>query len=142
VRRSMYMFFGVLIVGLAGLALSAQFLVGLLIGVFLIGAAASALSPTIQSRLMDVAHGSQSIGAALNHSALNIGNSLGAYLGGVAIAAGLGYVAPVWIGCGLSVLGLALAVATFALDGSRRRNGAHVPYGTASIAVGRASVSR
>jgi DHA1 family inner membrane transport protein len=142
VRRSMYMFFGVLIVGLAGLALSAQFLVGLLVGVFLIGAAASALSPTIQSRLMDVAHGSQSIGAALNHSALNIGNSLGAYLGGVAIAAGLGYVAPVWIGCGLSVLGLALAVATFALDGSRRRNGAHVPYGTASIAVGRASVSR
>lgn len=72
VRRSMYAFFGVLIVGLAGLALSAQFLAGLLIGVFLIGAAASALSPTIQTRLMDVAHGSQSIGAALNHSALNI----------------------------------------------------------------------
>jgi DHA1 family inner membrane transport protein len=142
VRRTMYLFFGVLIVALAGLALSAQFLVGLLVGVFLIGAAASALSPTIQSRLMDVAHGSQSIAAALNHSALNIGNSLGAYLGGVAIAAGLGYVAPVWIGLGLSVAGLVLAVATFALDTSRRRNGAHVPYGTASITVERASASR
>lgn len=142
VRRSMFGFFGVLIVALAGLALSAQFLVGLLVGVFLIGAAASALSPTIQSRLMDVAHGSQSIGAALNHSALNIGNSLGAYLGGVAIAAGFGYVAPVWIGFGLSVLGLGLAVATFALDTSRRRNGVAVPYGTASVTVARASASR
>jgi MFS transporter, DHA1 family, inner membrane transport protein len=142
VRRSMYLFFGVMIAGLTGLALSAQFLAGLLAGVFLIGAAASALSPTIQSRLMDVAHGSQSIAAALNHSALNIGNSLGAYLGGVAIAAGLGYVAPVWIGLGLSMVGLILALATFTLDRSRRRNGVPMPYGTASITVERASVSR
>jgi DHA1 family inner membrane transport protein len=84
---------------------------------------------------MDVAHGSQSIAAALNHSALNIGNSLGAYLGGLAIAAGFGYVAPVWIGLGLSVLGLGLAVTSFAIDRSRRRNGVAVPYGTASVSV-------
>jgi DHA1 family inner membrane transport protein len=135
VRRSMYAFFAVLIIALAGLALSAQFVAGLLAGVFLIGAAASALSPTIQSRLMDVAHGSQSIAAALNHSALNIGNSLGAYLGGLAIAAGFGYVAPVWIGLGLSVLGLGLAVTSFAIDRSRRRNGVAVPYGTAAVSV-------
>lgn len=135
VRRSMYAFFVVLIVSLAALALTAQFLVGLLASLFMIGAAASALSPTIQTRLMDVAHGSQSIGAALNHSALNIGNSLGALLGGAAIAAGLGYVAPAWIGLGLSVLGLVLAFVTFAIDRSRRQSGRVVPYGTASIAV-------
>lgn len=137
VRRSMYAFFVVLIVSLVALALTAQFLVGLLASLFMIGAAASALSPTIQTRLMDVAHGSQSIGAALNHSALNIGNSLGALLGGAAIAAGLGYVAPAWIGLGLSVLGLVLAFVTFGIDRSRRRSGRVVPYGTASIAVSR-----
>lgn len=135
VRRTMYAFFGVLIVALAALALSATTVAGLLVGVFLIGAAASAISPTIQTRLMDVAHDSQSIAAALNHSALNIGNALGAYLGGIAIASGLGYVAPVWIGFGLSLCGVALATVTFGIDRARRQRGASVPYGTQGIAV-------
>ncbi|TFB53885.1 MFS transporter [Cryobacterium tagatosivorans] len=138
VRRTMYGAFGVMLVALTALAFSAQSVAGLLVGVFLIGAAAAALSPTIQTRLMDVAHDSQSIAAALNHSALNVGNALGAYLGGIAIAAGLGYVAPVWIGLGLSGIGILLAGATFAIDRSRRRLGVAVPYGTAAITVVRA----
>ncbi|TFB85888.1 MFS transporter [Cryobacterium algoricola] len=135
VRRTLYGFFAVMIVALVGLALSAQFLPGLLIGVFLVGGAAAGLSPAIQTRLMDVSADSQSIAAALNHSALNIGNALGAFLGGLAIAGGLGYVAPVWIGAGLSVIGLVLAVVSFAIDRSRRRNGQHVPYGTDLIDI-------
>jgi DHA1 family inner membrane transport protein len=135
VRRTMYIFFGVMLGALLLLALSAQTLPGLLIGVFLVGGAASALSPTIQTRLMDVAHDSQSIAAALNHSALNLGNALGAYLGGVVIAAGLGYLAPIWVGFGLSVLGVALAAVTFAIDRNRRRRGVDVPYGTQLIDV-------
>jgi DHA1 family inner membrane transport protein len=135
VRRTMYAFFGVMIAALLLLAFSAQTLPGLLIGVFLVGGAASALSPTIQTRLMDVAHDSQSIAAALNHSALNLGNALGAYLGGLVVAAGLGYLAPVWVGLGLSVLGVLLAVVTFAIDRARRRRGVDVPYGTQLIDV-------
>ncbi|MCU1446958.1 MFS transporter [Cryobacterium sp.] len=135
VRRTMYTFFGVMLAALLLLAVSAQTLPGLLIGVFLVGGAASALSPTIQTRLMDVAHDSQSIAAALNHSALNLGNALGAYLGGVVVAAGLGYLAPIWVGFGLSVLGVALATITFAIDRNRRRRGVDVPYGTQLIDV-------
>lgn len=135
VRRTMYAFFGVMLAGLVLLACSAQTLAGLLIGVFLVGGSASALSPTIQTRLMDVAHDSQSIAAALNHSALNLGNALGAYAGGVVVAAGLGYVAPIWVGLGLSALGAGLAVVTFAIDRARRRRGRAVPYGTQAIAV-------
>jgi DHA1 family inner membrane transport protein len=135
VRRTMYAFFGVMLAALLLLAVSAQTLPGLLIGVFLVGGAASALSPTIQTRLMDVAHDSQSIAAALNHSALNLGNALGAYLGGVVVAAGLGYLAPVWVGFGLSVLGVVLAAVTFAIDRDRRRRGVDVPYGTQLISV-------
>ena len=133
VRRSMYSFFAVLILGLLLLAFTAHTVVGLVVSVFLIGGAASALSPTIQTRLMDVAHDSQSIAAALNHSALNIGNAVGALLGGVVISAGFGYIAPVWVGLALSVLGIILATASFMLDRSRRRNGVHVPYGTQGI---------
>jgi MFS transporter, DHA1 family, inner membrane transport protein len=65
---------------------------------------------------MDVARDSQSIAAALNHSALNVANSLGAYLGSVAIAAGLGYISPVWIGIVLSMLGGSIAAFAFGLD--------------------------
>lgn len=135
VRRTMIIAFGVMIMALVLLAFSAQFVAGLLVGVFLIGAAASALSPTIQARLMDVAHESQSLAAALNHSSLNIGNALGAALGGVAIAGGFGYIAPIWIGVGLSLIGLVLTFVTFRIDRNRRRRGVHVPYGTQAIRV-------
>ena len=135
VRRSMYLFFGVLVASLVLLGVTAAHPVGLFTGVFLIGAASAALSPTIQARLMDVARDSQSIAAALNHSALNIGNSLGAVLGGLAIAGGLGYVAPVWIGLVLTIAGTLLAAASFALDRARGRRGVTVPYATGAVEV-------
>ncbi len=66
----------------------------------------------------------QSIAAALNHSALNIGNSLGALLGGVVIAAGWGFRAPAWVGVTLAAAGLVLAAASLATE--RRRAPVHV----------------
>ncbi|GAA1841183.1 MFS transporter [Agromyces salentinus] len=135
VRRSMYLFFAVLAASLLVLGFTASNPVGLFIGVFLIGGSSAALSPTIQARLMDVARDSQSIAAALNHSALNIGNSLGALFGGLAIAAGLGYVAPIWIGFVLTLAGIGLALASFALDRSRGRRGVVVPYATGAVEV-------
>jgi DHA1 family inner membrane transport protein len=135
VRRSMYLFFAVLAVSLLVLGFTASNPVGLFTGVFLIGGSSAALSPTIQARLMDVARDSQSIAAALNHSALNIGNSLGALFGGMAIAAGLGYVAPIWIGFVLTLAGIALALASFGLDRSRGRRGVVVPYATGAVEV-------
>ncbi|HEU0183089.1 MAG TPA: MFS transporter [Agromyces mariniharenae] len=135
VRRSMYVFFGILAGALVLLAFTASNPVGLFVGVFLIGGSSAALSPTIQARLMDVARDSQSIAAALNHSALNLGNWLGAFLGGIAIAGGLGYVAPIWIGLVLTIAGVLLALATFALDRARGRRGVTVPYATGAVEV-------
>jgi DHA1 family inner membrane transport protein len=116
VAEAMFVFFALLLAGLIGLALTAQTLVGLLICVFIVGLASAAVAPTIQTRLMDVARDSQSIAAALNHSALNIANSLGAYLGGLTIAAGLGYISPVWVGVVLSIAGITVALFSFGLD--------------------------
>jgi DHA1 family inner membrane transport protein len=79
-------------------------------GVLLVSGSAAALSPVIQTRLMDVAGDSQTLAAAINHSSLNIGNTLGAYLGGVVIAAGYGYVAPTWVGLLLCVPGVGFAL--------------------------------
>ncbi|WP_237341881.1 MFS transporter [Williamsia soli] len=73
---------------------------------FLIGLSGTALTPALQIRLMDVADDAQTLAAALNHSALNIANAGGAWLGGLVIAAGYGYRAPSVLGAGLAVAGL------------------------------------
>ncbi|MGY1744793.1 MFS transporter [Blastococcus sp. SYSU D00695] len=77
--------------------------------VFLVAVAASVLVVCLQLRLMEVAADARMLGAALNHSALNAANALGAWLGGLVIAAGAGYVAPSLVGAGLAVVGLAAA---------------------------------
>ena len=133
VKRTMLSGFAVLMVALVALGLLAQNVFALAAGTFLVGASASVISPAIQTRLMDVARDSQSIAAALNHSALNIGNSLGAFLGGLAIAAGFGYRAPIWVGLVLTVCGLVLAIGTFALDRVRAARGIPLPGHTGGV---------
>src|SRR3982074_3600258 len=54
--------------------------------------------PALQARLMDVAEDAQTTAAALNHSAFNIANALGAWLGGSVIALGLGWASTGWVG--------------------------------------------
>ncbi len=93
------------------------------IGAFLIGASGASLAPALQTRLMDVAHDAQTLAAALNHAALNIANAAGAWLGGLVIAAGLGYTAPAAVGAGLAVLGVALFTVTVFVS----RSGARPP---------------
>ena len=72
---------------------------------FLMGFSALALAPALQTRLMDVAGPSQGIAASLNHSAFNTANALGAWLGGMTVAAGFGWTATGPLGAGLAVCG-------------------------------------
>ena len=104
---------------LALLAVLSFWIVTLGVLVIVVGFVSSVLSPTIQTRLMDVAGDNQSIAAALNHSALNIGNSLGAFLGGAVIAVGWGFTAPAWTGAALAVIGLVIAVVSYRVEGRR-----------------------
>jgi DHA1 family inner membrane transport protein len=73
---------------------------------FLVAVASSVLVVTLQLRLMSVAGQAQTLGAAMNHSSPNIGNALGAWLGGHVIAAGWGYRAPSLVGVVLALAGL------------------------------------
>lgn len=77
-----------------------------LLGVFLVGALGSVVAIGLQIRLMAAAGDAQMLGAALNHASLNIANGLGAWLGGLVIAAGAGYVAPALVGVALAAAGL------------------------------------
>jgi MFS transporter, DHA1 family, inner membrane transport protein len=110
--RGLFTMLGALVALLALFAVAAHNPYTAMIVLFLVAAAGSALVPGLQTRLMDVAADAQTLAAALNHSALNIANAFGAWIGGVVIAAGYGYTAPALVGAGLAAAGLAvLAVA-------------------------------
>ena len=85
--------------------LAAQHVVTASISVFLLGTIV-AIAPALQIRLMDVAGPAQTLAAALNHSAFNTANALGAWLGGAAISAGLGWTSTGWVGALLAVAGM------------------------------------
>ena len=65
-----------------------------------------ALATVLQTRLMDVAGEAQSLAAALNHSAFNVANALGPWVGGMAVAAGYGWPSTGLVGSALAVAGL------------------------------------
>lgn len=92
------------------IALVGQYPVPAVASIVLLGVTSQVLGLSLQTRLMDVSPAAPSLGAALCHSALNLGNAAGAFFGGLVIAAGLGYLAPAWVGAGLTVLGLLVVV--------------------------------
>lgn len=71
--------------------------------VFLMGLFGFAAVPGMITRVTDVAHGA-ALAASANVSASNVGNALGAWLGGLAITAGLGYTAPLYVGAGITLI--------------------------------------
>jgi DHA1 family inner membrane transport protein len=84
--------------------------------VFFLGMAL--MLPTgLQMRLMGVAGDAQTLAAALNHSAFNMANALGAWLGGAVLAAGLGLTAPMVVAVALSLGGLAIFMVSLWLEG-------------------------
>ena len=86
--------------------------------IFLIGATSMGLSPALQTRLLDVAPDAQMLAASLNHSAFNLANALGAWLGGMVIAAGFGWTSTGAIGAILTLAGSAVFAVSVALERS------------------------
>ncbi|RPE46589.1 DHA1 family inner membrane transport protein [Streptomyces sp. Ag109_O5-1] len=91
-----------LTVTLAAFGLLAASAVASVILVFLMGVAGFAGVPGMITRVTDAAHGA-ALAASANVSASNVGNALGAWLGGLAISAGLGYTAPLYTGAAIAL---------------------------------------
>lgn len=105
--------FNVVLMALFGLTAHNPYM--LCLCVFLIGCGFAAC-PAVQTRLMDVAADAQTLAAASNHSAFNIANALGAWLGGLVIAMGYGYASTGYIGAVLSLGGLIVFLVAVALE--------------------------
>jgi DHA1 family inner membrane transport protein len=118
---SLYVALVSLAVVLGVFTVTAQSKVGAAITIFFVGVAGFMIGPMMQARIMEKAGGTPSLVSAAIQSAFNIANSIGAYLGGLVIAGGLGLVAPNWVGAMLAVLGLSLAAVSGGMDRRQSR---------------------
>ncbi|MFE2427846.1 MFS transporter [Streptomyces sp. NPDC059373] len=98
--------------------------------VFLFPLTALAGLPALQGRVIAIAGGAPNLAAASLQAAFNIANSLGAYLGGLAIEAGLGYNSPNAVAAVLVAAGLILAAGAVRVE--RRRSAHHDTRGATS----------
>lgn len=80
-----------------------------LIMTFITGAVAFALAAPIQMLMINTAKGSEMIAASVSQASFNIGNALGAFLGGLPLAAGYDYTSPVWVGTVMALTGALFA---------------------------------
>ena len=64
---------------------------GAIIGILVWSAASFAIMPALQMRTMQAARGAPALASSVNIGAFNLGNALGAWLGGVVLSQGLGY---------------------------------------------------
>jgi DHA1 family inner membrane transport protein len=117
VPRALVLGFTSTLVVLAAFPLAAQSRSGVLVAVGLLGVVGSITVNALQLRLMDTSGPTAaSLGASLNHSALNLANASGAFLGGLVIEAGFGWTSPAWVGAALAAVGLVMAGASVLHD--------------------------
>jgi len=121
---------GTLIASLLGLiVLLVAFAVGMrwepsaAVLIFLWGIASFAVVPPLQMRVMQEAHEAPNLASAMNIGAFNLGNAVGAALGGAVIDAGLGLPMVSVAGAAMSALGLVMLLVV------RRRKTVTAPQG-------------
>jgi len=87
-------------------ALTAQSKVATVVALLLMGGFGFATVPGLQARIMQYAEAAPTLGSGANIAAFNVGNAFGAWAAGLALAAGLGYTSPLWVGAAVTVVGL------------------------------------
>ncbi|WP_336942373.1 MFS transporter [Acinetobacter modestus] len=88
----------------------AQSQLGAAIGLVIWGAAAFAIVPPLQMRVMSIAHEASGLASSVNIGAFNLGNAIGAAAGGAVLSFGLNYSAVSIIGALLASIGLILVL--------------------------------
>jgi DHA1 family inner membrane transport protein len=93
-----------------------------LVTITFIGAMGSLITTPVQMLLMAKAKNAPTMAAASNHSAFNLANAGGAWLGGLVISAGWGWASPDLVGAALALAGLGLAFTGGLMERGHRRS--------------------
>ncbi|MFD9211877.1 MFS transporter [Streptomyces sp. NPDC087659] len=128
----LYVSLGALALVLALFTVTAQNKIAAAVTIVLVGGLGFATVPPLQKRVLDQASGAPTLASAVNIGAFNLGNALAAWLGGIVIAAGLGFTAPNWVGALLAGSALVLAVLSSALERRDVRRDGRVVAGSAA----------
>ena len=110
----------ILTVVLIVFAATAESKVMTVISLFFMGAFGFATVPGLQMRIMNYASEAPTMASGANIAAFNVGNALGAWLGGLTIAAGLGFTSPIWMGAAVTVVGLVVLLLASSMDRSEK----------------------
>ncbi|MFF0505890.1 MFS transporter [Streptomyces fimicarius] len=132
-RPTLYGSLGALAVILVAFPFTVHVQWAALVMVVLLGGVGFMTTTPLQMLVMNKAKDAPTLASASNHSAFNLANAGGAWLGGVAIAAGWGWTSPAFVGAVLAVAGLAIAATAGYLDrgdGQRSRVVANSPHQT------------
>ncbi|MCZ9631437.1 MFS transporter [Rhodococcus sp. BH5] len=106
----------ILTVVLIVFAATAESKVMTVISLFFMGAFGFATVPGLQMRIMNYASAAPTMASGANIAAFNVGNALGAWLGGITIAAGLGFTSPIWMGAAVTLAGLLVLLVAAKID--------------------------
>ncbi|MEU7425354.1 MFS transporter [Streptomyces sp. NPDC048362] len=107
----------VVVLGLFPLLMRAEWSAA--VAVALLGMAAFITGSPLQLMVMEKAAAAPSLASSANQAAFNLANAGGAWIGGLALAAGFGATSPALAGAALAVLGVGVAAVAYAVD--RRR---------------------
>jgi MFS transporter, DHA1 family, arabinose polymer utilization protein len=94
----------------------APFKIAAVIMTFITGAIAFAVIAPMQMLMINTAKGAEMLASSTIQASANTGNALGAYLGGLPIAAGFGYTSPQLVGAGLAFTGVIFCIALFLIS--------------------------
>jgi DHA1 family inner membrane transport protein len=134
VDRTLLVVLAALVVILVAFALAAGNQPLTIASIVLMGGFGFATVPGLQMRVMKYASSAPTLASGANIGAFNVGNALGAWLGGVTITADLGYTSPIWAGAGITLLGL--GVMAFAAAKAKRQDQNRTTAAAAPAAAG------
>jgi DHA1 family inner membrane transport protein len=92
-----------------------------LVTIFLWGVLAFAIVPPLQILIVDRASDAPNLASTLNQGAFNLGNATGAWLGGMAIGAGMPLTSLPWVGVLMACGAFGLTLLSASLDRRARR---------------------
>ncbi|QIV87869.1 MFS transporter [Glutamicibacter mishrai] len=115
IDRTLLFFISALLLVLVLFGFFASNQVATVIALLLMGGFGFGTVPGLQSRIMQYAGNAPTLASGANIGAFNVGNALGAWAGGLGIAAGLGYTSPIWIGALITLVALIVILVAMGL---------------------------
>ncbi|UYQ78369.1 MFS transporter [Glutamicibacter sp. JL.03c] len=115
IDRTLLFFISALLVVLVFFGFFASNQIATVVALLLMGGFGFGTVPGLQSRIMRYAGNAPTLASGANIGAFNVGNALGAWAGGLGIAAGLGYTSPIWIGALITLVALIVILVAMGL---------------------------